>query len=128
MGQHDALTGGQFARKEEIRAERGFDFVLLRERVERVRAREHLERVDPALTHQPACVFFAKKRLGAKPCAIVGRELRGVFIHEMSVFDTLNFGRQPTTDSGRRISVKGDVRIPVSGGFDAGAHLEFAKR
>ena len=45
MGQHDALTGGQVARKEEIRAERGLDLVLLRERVKRIRAREHLERI-----------------------------------------------------------------------------------
>src|SRR5689334_25232356 len=87
MGQHDALTGGQVARKEEIRAERGLDLVLLRERVKRIRAREHLERIEPALAGQSASVFFAEKRLGAEPYALVGHELRGFFVHEMAVFD-----------------------------------------
>jgi hypothetical protein len=102
--------------------------VLLRERVKRIRAREHLERIEPALAGQSASVFLAEKRLGAEPYALIGHELRGFFVHEMAVFDTLNADRQRATDRDRRIGVEGDIRIPVSGGFDAGSHLEFAKR
>ena len=53
MGQH-ALTSGLVARKEQIGAERCLYFVLLRERVERIRAGKHSERIESALAGQSA--------------------------------------------------------------------------
>ena len=44
------------------------------------------------------------------------------------MFNALNAGRQRATDGGRRISMDGDIGIPVGGGFDPGSHLGFGER
>ena len=68
-------------------------FVFFCESVDRVRARNDLKQIDPALSAQRNRVVLADERLSAEPHALVRHEHGGRLVHQVPVLDALRAER-----------------------------------